>query len=358
MKKITSLLLLGATMLSLAACSYTSTRYVDEINEDTTVIQIQSSITETYNKVSKGCVGIYASNEEEGAIGSGVIYKQVGDIYYVVTNAHVVENMTTFKIYLGNVVYYTANLVGKDSKNDIAVLTFALGIQGGDVYVNDIFNYEVSDSIVIGQTTLAIGCPLDITNFNTLTTGVISRVSFAQIQTDAALNPGNSGGGLFNVEGRLIGINTEKLVWTQTEDEYGHVSDMPVENMGYAISLPVVKECILDIEKLGGTIERPLLGLTVVSVNVYINSESEYITYMPSGLDFGIVVTEISETSKAGKCGVLVNDVIYEVDGEKVTSMETISDHLNLKTMTDTMELKLYRKTTNQYMTIIVDFSK
>jgi serine protease Do len=164
MKKITSFLLIGFAALSLASCSLTSTRYVDEINENTTVVQIQSSITETYNKVSKGCVGIYASNDESGSIGSGVVYKEVNGVYYVVTNAHVVEDMNTFKIYLGGTKYYSANLVGKDTKNDIAVLTFSLDLHGGDIYVIDIFNYEIDDSIVVGQTTLAIGCPLDLQN--------------------------------------------------------------------------------------------------------------------------------------------------------------------------------------------------
>ena len=357
MKKFTSLLLVCLTFLSLTSCSFTETRYVDEINEDTTLVQIQSSITQTYSEVSKGCVGIYASCEDSAAIGSGVIYKESSGTYYVVTNAHVVDDMNKFKIYLGGTKFYSADLVGKDTKNDIAVLTFSLGLQGGEVKVIDIFNYEEEDSLVVGQTTLAIGCPLDLENYNTLTTGVISRFTYTKIQTDTALNPGNSGGGLFNIEGRLIGINTEKLVWTDSADDYGNVEAMPVEGMGYAISLNVVKKCILDIEKKGGVIERPLLGITVIGVNIYLNGDSPEAALLPSGLEYALVVTATSEDSKAAKAGITVNDVIYEADGKSIVSMETISDVLNLKTMTDSMELKVYRKSTNQYLTITVNFS-
>ena len=357
MKKITSFLLIGFAALSLASCSLTSTRYVDVINEDTTVVQIQSTITETYNKVSKGCVGIYASNNDSGAIGYGVVYKEVNGLYYVVTNAHVIEDMDQYKIYLGGTSYYSANLVGKDTKNDIAVLTFNLDLHGGEIYVNDIFNYDVDDSIVIGQTTLAIGCPLDLENYNTLTTGVVSRTTFTKIQTDASLNPGNSGGGLFNIEGRLIGINTDKLVWTESQDDFGNVESMPVEGFGYAISLPVVKKCIQDIEAKGGVVERPLLGISVIGVNIYIHSKTEEAKYLPSGLDYGIVVTDVNLTSNAGRCGIKPYDVIYEVDGVKVTSMDTISDVLNLKTMSDTIDLNVYRKSTDSYLTITVNFS-
>jgi serine protease Do len=177
--------------------------------------------------------------------------------------------------------------------------------------------------------------------------------------TNAELNPGNSGGGLFNLSGRLIGINTEKQVWTSLVDNYGQVEQIPVEGVGYAVSLEVVKKCITDIESKGGNIERPLMGITVTGVNTYINSQSEYIKYFPQGLEFGIIVLEISKDSAAGKAGVLPYDVITKIDGKDVTSMNTISDVLNSKLMSDSVTLTIYRELAtdgNKVIEITVSF--
>ena len=308
-----------------------------------TLSEIQSEITEVYEQAAKGCVGIYGSSDKNASGGSGVIYKEVDGLYYVVTNAHVIESMTKVQVHMGGVKYYPAKVVGQDTKNDIAVLTFSLDLFGGEVYVHDIFNYD-DESVKVGQTTLAIGCPLDLDNYNVLTTGVVSKVTYSQIMTNAELNPGNSGGGLFNISGRLIGINTEKQVWTTTTDSYGNAEQIPVEGMAYAISLNVVKKCITDIEAKGGNIERPLMGVTVTSINVYLHSQSEYIKYLPTGTEFGVVVLEIANGSAAGAAGVLPYDVITKIDGQDITSMSVISDTLNSKLMSDNVTLTIYRQ--------------
>ena len=99
-------------------------------------------------------VGIVAESLDSGATGSGVIYKydEAKGLYYVVTNSHVIEDMTKFKIFRGGSNYYDAKLVGNDVSNDIAVLTFSLDLFGGDVYVHDIFNYK-DEIVTVGQTT-------------------------------------------------------------------------------------------------------------------------------------------------------------------------------------------------------------
>jgi serine protease Do len=162
--------------------------------------------------------------------------------------------------------------------------------------------------------------------------------------TNAELNPGNSGGGLFNLSGRLIGINTEKQVWTSSTDDYGNAEQIPVEGVGYAVAIDVVKKCIIDIESKGGDIQRPLMGITVTGVNAYLHSQSEYINYFPQGLEFGIIVIEVSQDSAAFKAGVEAYDVITKIDGQDVTSMNTISDVLNSKLMSDSITLTIYRK--------------
>ena len=144
-KKILFALGVFASILSLVSCE--TTHIVTKIDEEVEVTQIQSTVTEVYSRVSKGCCGIVVTNEAgSGATGSGVIYSydEATSTYYVVTNAHVVEDSVKQMVYFGNGKYVSATLIGMDSKNDVAVLKFNLDIVNKDldIYVNDIFNYE------------------------------------------------------------------------------------------------------------------------------------------------------------------------------------------------------------------------
>lgn len=347
--KIKVLLIMLSTILSLTSCS-TLTNVVTKIDEEVEVTKIESTITEVYETVSKGCVGIVATTTDGGgSTGSGVVYAydENTSTYYVVTNAHVVEDTTTQMVYLGKSKYYTAKLVGKDSKNDVAVLTFNVDVLGSDfeIYVNDIFNYQDNDLVVPGQTVLAIGCPLGIENFNILTTGVISSVSASKISTDASINPGNSGGGLFNMQGRLIGLNTEKEVWTTSQDDAGRVQDIPVEGRGYAITLSVIKKCINDIIAKNGDVTRPTLGLMVATVNTILIPNSEYKQYLPVSDDVVyFIVTEYADSkSNAMLSGVKIHDVILSIDGDKVYESQDITNKLNMLQPGDSIVLTVYR---------------
>ena len=358
MKRIIRLMAVMGLLFSLSACSFlgTSEKEPTEIEKEIPVVEIQSTITETYALASKGCVGIYAESRDSAATGSGVIYKyeESTGLYYVVTNSHVIEDMTKFKVYRGGSNYYDAKLVGNDVSNDIAVLTFSLDLFGGDVYVHDIFNYK-DEIVTIGQTVLAIGCPLGLENFNSLSTGVVSRVSKVTIQTNAEMNPGNSGGGLFNAAGRLIGINTEKQIYTQGEDEYGSY-DIPVEGMCYAVPLNVVKNCIEVIEKRQTTITRPLMGVTVGTVNKNLISEDtpEFRYYKETSLVQYLLVAQVTPNSVADKAGILAGDILVKADGVDLVVHEDIKAILYAKEVGDTMEFYIYRTTTKQYLTIVV----
>lgn len=337
-KKLLVLLLLP---LLLVGCSLfeDDEKEPTEIEKEPTIIEIQNEITEVYKTIESGCVGIYATNETSGSTGSGVVYKENNGLYYVITNYHVIEDMSAVKVFRGGSKYYKANVVGYDSKNDLAVLTFSLDLFGGSsIYIQDIFSYE-EEIVSVGQTVLAIGCPLGLENYNTLTTGVVSRVTKSQVQTNAEINPGNSGGGLFNLSGRLIGINTEKEVYTQG-DVGGTTTNIPVEGLGYAISLDVVKKCIKDIENKQGPVGRPLLGITVTAVNRYISSE-ELVELLPNSVDEALVVIEVA--NGAGKnAGIKVNDVILTADGYTISTLDDLSYYLNLKNIDETFVLELY----------------
>lgn len=337
----------------IASCSFGSTekKPTKIEQENPTIVEIQNDITEVYKKISSGCVGIYATSGTKGSVGSGVVYKEENGLYYVVTNHHVIEDMTTVRIYRGGSRYIKAKVVGSDAKNDIAVLTFSLDLFGGsEVYVNDIFHYE--DEIVsVGQTVLAIGCPLGLENYNTLTTGVVSRVTKTQIQTNAEINPGNSGGGLFNASGRLIGINTQKEVYTQSE-ENGVVIDIPVEGLGFAISLDVVKKCIQDIENKKGEITRPLLGITILAINRYISSKDvqQYVDLLPNTIDEALIITEVN-AGVAKKAGILAEDIILRANEKDIYITEDLSSVLNLSLAGDILKLEIYRPSVKQTMT-------
>ena len=319
------------------------------IEKEPDIVEIQSSITETYEKVSKACVGIYATNRLENiaSSGSGVIYKEDNGTYFVVTNSHVVEDMTAYQIYLGKSRYYSAKLVGRDPSNDIAVLTFSLDLFGGDVAVCDIFSYD-EEIVSVGQTVLAIGCPLGLENYNYLSTGVVSKVTSAMVQTNAEINPGNSGGGLFNLSGRLIGINTEKQVYTTSYDENGNMEQIPVEGMGYAVILDVVKKCITDIENKTGVIERPKLGITIAALNRYLQPQAPEWTYFPNEVEEGLIVRAIDSDGAAASSSLQVNDVLLTTDGKTITTSNDLSNILALKLSGDTITFEVYRAHANE----------
>lgn len=360
-KKIISIFLAIVLLIGLTAC-FGDSGVITKVSEEVEYTKIESNITDVYEKVSKGCVGLAVSGDEGSATGSGVIYKydEKSSLYYVVTNAHVVEDMTSCKVYLGGTKYNSATIIGWDSKNDIAVVTFSLDFMNSEIkdsiYVNDFFNYDDTDLVSVGQTALAIGCPLGLENYNILTTGVVSSISKLLISTDAALNPGNSGGGLFNLAGRLIGINTEKEVWSfdgNTGGAYITGDDIPVEGRGYAVPLSVVKKCINDIVEENGIIERPLLGITVATVNTVIMPESEYIKYLPT-MDKVVffIVTDFNKASSPAKlAGVKQYDVILEVNGVEIESSTDISAVLNLMTLDESITLKVYRTEAGKQIT-------
>ncbi len=358
MKKIRKWISLGLVIVCLGiftGCGLFSSSEKEPTKIEKEIVEIQSTITETYKKISTGCVGIYATSGDSGSVGSGVVYKEDKGIYYVVTNHHVIEGMRTVRVYRGGAKYFKATVIGSDPKNDLAVLTFSLDLFGGsEVYVQDIFNYE-DEIVTVGQTVMAIGCPLGLENFNTLTTGVVSRITKNEIQTNAEINPGNSGGGLFNASGRLIGINSSKEVFTQSNED-GVIIDIPVEGLGYAISLNVVKKCITDIESKKTVIERPLLGVTVLPVNRYLpTQESEsYIPLLPNTMDAGVIVTNLSN-GVAKKAGVLVNDILLKANGTDIVTTLDLSNILNLLLAGDKMTLEVYR--TSEQKTVTIDIT-
>lgn len=277
---------------------------------------------------------------EDSALGSGVIFKKEDGKAYIMTNHHVVEGASDLEIVTVEGETHKAKLVGKDRVSDIAVLSAEDKGLGAVAEIGD------SSKLQRGQTVLAIGNPLGLGG--TLTSGIVSYtdrilpVSINQdgvydweqnvIQTDAAINEGNSGGALVDLNGKVVGINTMKI------------SDTGVEGLGFAIPMNEVMRTV-DSLLLNGKVSRPYLGVYTVDLsNPYapLDDEQRKDLKLPSHVDSGVVVLEAS--GPASDAGMKLNDVITEFDGQKITSTLDLRKYLyDEKKIGDTIEVTFYR---------------
>ncbi|MBQ8402797.1 MAG: trypsin-like peptidase domain-containing protein [Clostridia bacterium] len=262
--------------------------------------------------------------------GSGVIYTQDG---YILTNYHVVsnnDNPITVTLYSGEEL--PATYIYGDESNDIAVI----GIEKDNCVYAEISTADVTHMMPV----MVIGNALG-RGFNT-TAGVISApasdVYFSStyetmtlIQIDAAVNNGNSGGGLFNTAGQLIGIVNSKLSGTTS-------SGASIDNTGFAIPMSTVMKCVNDLKEHGYVQGVARLG---VAVNNYLTLANGR-TYTGTGIN--VVVSTASEGS-ARKAGIEVGDILYEINGETISSFETLKKILTAYSVGDTIEVTVLRPT-------------
>ena len=361
--KFKNIILILLFIFSLSSCGkedpnfiiHDITNKVTKIEEEVEVSQITSSITEVYNKVSKGCIGIYCKNETTYSTGSGVVFKEDNGLYYAVTNEHVVDEAILVKAYFDNGIYVDATIIGKDSKNDIAVISFSLDSFPSlkeSIYINQI-NSNILLSI--GQTALAIGCPLDLVeHYNNLTSGIISNISSLNISIDTPVNSGNSGGGLFNLNGELIGLVYKKDTYSTG------TTQVPVDCMGYAIPLEIVNKSINDIMSLKRDITRPLIGISVTTVNTLLQNTNyeKYNQYLPTieNKYNYIIITGVTEDSVADTIGLKPSDIVLEIGGNPVNNLDDISYKLNLMLLSDSTTIKIYRKSIDNTITFLLKF--
>ena len=303
----------------------------------------QLSPAEVYAQNVASTVGITTSvttnyfgfTTTSAAAGSGFVLSDDG---YILTNYHVIENSTSIKVTMYDGSSYEAQLIDYDESNDIAVLKVDAE-NLSPVVLGDSDNLNVGDSVV------AIGNPLGELTFS-LTAGVVSaldrevtlsgNVTMELIQTDCAINSGNSGGALFNLYGEVIGITNAKYSSSG--------SGASIDNIGFAIPINSVMNIVESIiEK--GYIAKPYIGVSVTSVS------SETQSY---GLPKGAAVKAISEDSPAEKAGLQINDIITEANG---TAIESSDDLVRLVgDLYDGAELKLtvYRQGETVELTVIV----
>ena len=238
----------------------------------------------------------------EQATGSGVMITTQG---HVVTNYHVIEGANDVQV-LSNGQYLQAEIVGYDELTDLAVLRVTEDVNLPAVKMGDISQVRVGDWAIV------IGNPLGKQFADTVTIGVVSALNrelegtsiVKMMQTDAAINSGNSGGGLFNTKGELIGIPSLKYSSNGVRDAAS------IEGIAMAIPVDVVKPIVESLIQFG-KVTRPKLGLSVVTLR---GSEEPTDGLIPAG----VLVTSVSQDSPAQKGGLCQNDIILKMDGERI----------------------------------------
>lgn len=284
------------------------------------------SLQQIYERNIPSVVSITAVGTRTTATGTGVVLSEKG---YLVTNYHVIEGAQSLTVKLTDERELTAKVVGSDPVSDLAVLYVAAGdlvpAQFGD-----------SDNLRVGDTVVAIGDPLGVELRGTMTDGIISAISrdvqvdgrsMNLIQTNAALNSGNSGGPLINSFGQVIGINTMKI---------GTFTDSTgVEGLGFAIPSATVREVVNQLITQGYVSGRPWLGIQGESFSSYYRRFYQ--------LPQGVYITEVEAGSPAQTAGLMRGDIITRADGSSVSDMETLNSLLYTHSAGDTMLLTVYR---------------
>lgn len=302
--------------------------YAQNVNS---TVGITTSITTNY----------FGYQTTSAAAGSGFILTQDG---YILTNYHVVEGSNSIKVTTYDGTSYDAQLIGYDESNDIAVLK----IDATDltpVVLGD------SDTLNVGDSVVAIGNPLGELTFS-LTTGVVSALdrpvtlstgtTMNLIQTDCAINSGNSGGALFNLYGEVIGITNAKY------SSSGSSSEASIDNIGFAIPIDQVRS-IFESIITNGYIVKPYIGVTVSDVS----SESQ--SY---GLPQGAAVRSVTENGPAAEAGLQENDIITAVNGETITGSNDLVKLVKASAAGDTLELTVYRQGQTTTLTLTVGEQK
>lgn len=276
---------------------------------------------EIYAKVNPAVVTVMAQIPDSVSVGTGVIFSSDG---YLLTNYHVVAGGSDCTVVLASGASYAAKYVGGDSNNDIAVLK----VDMKDLPVAEIGD---SDALTVGDQVYAIGNPLGVELRGTLTDGLVSAINrdvevqgrtMTLIQTNAALNEGNSGGPLINVYGQVVGINTIKMMSSYSS----------IEGLGFALPMASVQKMVNDILTTGKVQPEPLIGVSVSQVG----------TTLEDGTP-GTEVFDVTEDSPAGRAGVKKGDIIVSAAGRKITSSQDLLRVRRQFHVGDTMTMRVWR---------------
>ncbi len=279
-------------------------------------------------------------NQPKVATGSGVIISEDG---YIVTNNHVVENANEIDVTLHNNKTYKAKMIGRDADTDLALIK----IEGDNFPA---INFANSDSVIIGEWVMAVGNPFNLSS--TVTAGIVSAKARSInilgqrtqgnsaiesfIQTDAAVNPGNSGGALVNIGGELIGINTA-------------IASPTGSFAGYSFAVPsnIVKKVVFDLQKFGVT-QRGFLGVQIRGVDDELAKKA--------GLEkpIGVYVDQVNEGSAGKEAGLQQKDIITKINGASVNSAPELQEQIARYRPGDKISVDLIRNGKIERTTVVL----
>ena len=267
-------------------------------------------------------LGMFSMPQETQSSGSGIIISSDG---YIVTNNHVVNGASKLKVTLNTLDEYDAKLIGTDPQTDLAVIKIEASGLTAAVLGN-------SSDVEVGEVAIAIGNPLGQELAGTVTTGIISAtnrnvtvdgVEYTLLQTDAAINNGNSGGALVNAYGEVIGINSVKM------------SSTGVEGLGFAIPSDTAKPIISDLMSYGYVKGRPVIGITGRNITEEMSSYYD--------LPIGVYISGIAEFSAAEAAGLKPGDVIIKCDGQTIETMDELNEIRDQHQVGDVLTLTVVR---------------
>ena len=339
----------------------TQTSYKNENSTTQAVNKVKDAVVSiiTYSSSSSRQSSVFngdetnsdSDNQQIASEGSGVIYKKDDKDAYLVTNTHVINGASKVDIRLADGTKVPGEIVGSDTFSDIAVVKIS------SEKVTTVAEFGDSSQLSVGETAIAIGCPLGSEYANTVTQGIISSlnrnvslksedgqaISTKAIQTDTAINPGNSGGPLVNIQGQVIGITSSKIA------SNGGTS---VEGLGFAIPSNDAQNIIKQLES-NGKVTRPALGIQMVNLSNVGASDLRKLN-IPSGLTSGVVVRSVQNNMPAN--GHLQKyDVITKVDDKEIASSTDLQHALYNHAIGDTIKVTYYRNGKEETTSIKLD---
>lgn len=321
-------------LVSLSNYSETGINVANKVRPSIVGITVEYSVNSIFYRN-------YTTNSTAKAEGSGILISEDG---YILTNNHIVNSSSNSSYYeVGKAnkvtVYlyndetaYDAEIIGTDEQTDLAVIKInKTGLQAAEL--------GDSDSVQVGEFSMAIGNPLGMQS--SVTAGMISAVNrevtdsdgktYTLIQTDAAINSGNSGGALVNSKGQVIGVNTLKL------------SGTGIEGMGFAIPINSTKDIYEQLIQYN-KVKRPYIGIT--------GRDLDEALAKANNLVVGVYVQAVEDFSAAQKADIRNGDVIIEADGQKITKMDELNEIKNKHNIGDEMKLKIYRNGSEKEITL------
>ena len=312
-----------------------------ETSADTFTQDQGLSLQEIYARNINSVVSITCSSGYSSSTGTGVIFSDQG---YIVTNYHVIEDAWAVNVLLTDERQFEATLVGADAATDLAVLY----IEGTGLSAAE---FGDSTQLRVGDSVAAIGDPLGSEFRGTLTNGIVSAINrdvsvnsrtMTLIQTNAAINSGNSGGPLINCYGQIIGINTLKIG--------DNASYAGVEGLGFAIPSATVKEVVDQLISQGYVSGRPTLGIWGEGVSRFY----QHYYQMPAGLYIG----EIDPESDAAAQGLVIGDILLSINDIRITSMEEMENAIYDLNPGDTVTAIIYRYGTQYQVDLVLSEAK